>query len=211
MELPLKGHDCVGRSYCFFLWGLTPSPHPYARSATLTKRDAKIFQIFTSQNFLSIFMDEDNNFFKVFAFRNLISKKTLTGQNYVDYCYEDKCSQLVWQVRERERCEASVWSRSLTLCGVWGCRTLKKKAVAAKKRQQACCRPPPVCDSRQLNSRLKKFYPISLIISVELMPKIGSIECRGKGYDCVGRSFVFLWGVDCTPHTPATSHQAGQL
>ena len=45
----------------FFLWGLTPPPHPHARSATLTKRDAKIFQIFTSQNFLSIFMDEGNN------------------------------------------------------------------------------------------------------------------------------------------------------
>ncbi|MBQ9789367.1 MAG: hypothetical protein IJW31_07220, partial [Lentisphaeria bacterium] len=62
MELPLQGHDCVGRGFVF-LWGLTPSPHPYARSATLTKRDAKIFQIFTSQNFLSIFMDEGNNFF----------------------------------------------------------------------------------------------------------------------------------------------------
>ncbi|MBQ9789618.1 MAG: hypothetical protein IJW31_08500, partial [Lentisphaeria bacterium] len=44
-----------------------------------------------------------------------------------------------------------------------------KKAVADKKRRQACRRPPPVCDSRQLNSRLKNFYPISLIISVELM------------------------------------------
>ncbi len=45
----------------------------------------------------------------------------------------------------------------------------QKKAVADKKRQQACCRPPPVCDSRQLNSRLKNFYPIRLNISVELM------------------------------------------
>ena len=112
----------------------------------------------------------------------------------------------VWRVRERERCEASVRSRSLTLCGVWGCRTLKKKAVADKKRQQACCRPPPVCDSRQLNSRLKNFYPIRANISVELMPKIGSIECRVKGYDCVGRSFVFfLWGLTPSPHPYARS------
>ncbi|MBR7127827.1 MAG: hypothetical protein IKD09_04510, partial [Lentisphaeria bacterium] len=61
MKCPLTGHDFVGRSFVF-LWGLTPPPHPHARSATLTKRDAKIFQIFTSQNFLSIFMDEGNNF-----------------------------------------------------------------------------------------------------------------------------------------------------
>ena len=80
------------------------------------------------------------------------------------------CQTCPVKSREREKCEASFRSRSMTLCGVWGCRTLKKKAVADKKRQQACCRPPPVCDSRQLNSRLKKFYPIHPNISVELMP-----------------------------------------
>ena len=82
----------------------------------------------------------------------------------------------------------------------------QKKAVAAKKRQQACCRPPPVCDSRQLNSRLKKNLPN------QPNHQRGADAENWKHWVSVAKSWLrwskllfFLWGLTPSPHPYARS------
>ena len=87
-----------------------------------------------------------------------------------------------------------------------GAEPSKKRRWLIKKGSKPAAdhRPSAIADSWILDS--KKIYPISLIISVELMPKIGSIECPLKDYDCVGRGFVFFVG--SWLHSPHPSNQS---